>query len=88
MTYGSIWAGIACFAVDTMAELWTDTYDGRVMVNDSMVEVVEVSAAGGWVCRLRREGWGKYVDDRKGLDAIVALSPRAGVLDLVLRDSG
>ena len=56
MTYGSIWAGIACFAVDTMAELWTDTYDGRVMVNDSMVEVVEVSAAGGWVCRLRREG--------------------------------
>ena len=28
------------------------------------------------------------MDDGKGLVDIVALSPRAGVLDLVLRDSG
>ena len=86
--YGGIWAGIVCFVVDAMAESWTDTSDGRVMVNDLMVEVVEVSAAVGWVCHLRREGWGECVDDGKGLNTIVALSPRAGVLDLVLRDSG
>ena len=91
VTYGGIWAGIACFAVNAMADSWsscTDTYDGRMMVDDSMMEVVEVSAAGGWVCHLRQEGWGKCVDDGKGLVDIVALSPRAGVLDLVLRDSG